>query len=208
MPLIFWKKHWTIRYCYHRCLKILSDFGDKDSPWLTSKSVEIIKDFLTENSIGYEWGSGKSTTWFGERISKLYSIEHDQAWFLEVKVMIKKNKLNNIELRHIPLSISSERYVDGFLDVIDVPDFILVDGKIRDQCAIKAVSLVKAGGIIIVDNINRYLPNDSKSPQSLNKSSDYASSEWKCFDELTANWEKIWTSDGITDTCLYFKPLS
>lgn len=208
MHLIFLKEHWTLRYLYHRLRKILSDFGKEESPWLTSQSVELIKGIITENSIGYEWGSGRSTTWFGERISRLYSIEHDQIWFKEVQVIINEKQLSNIELSHIPLNISPKSYVEGFSDATDVPDFILVDGKIRDQCALKAVKLVKAGGVIIVDNVNRYIPNDSKSPQSLNKSSDYASNEWKCFDGLTATWERIWTSDGITDTCLYFKPLS
>ena len=77
MHKIFSKEHRTLRYLYHRLRKILSDSRKKDSPWLTSQSVELIKGIITENSIGYEWGSGRSTTWFGERISKLYTIEHD-----------------------------------------------------------------------------------------------------------------------------------
>jgi len=36
-------------------------------------------------------------------------------------------------------------------------DFILIDGKKRDSCALAALPRIKPGGIIIVDDVHRYI---------------------------------------------------
>ena len=65
---------------------------------------------------------------------------------------------------------------------------------------------MKDGGLVIIDHINRYIPNSSQAPKSATLSTGYQSNEWEYFDAITANWDRIWTSDGVTDTVIYTKP--
>ena len=40
-------------------------------------------------------------------------------------------------------------------------DYALVDGAHRDLCASSVVRKIKSGGLIIVDNVNWFIPNDT-----------------------------------------------
>ena len=97
-------------------------------------------------------------------------------------------------------------YINLFDFNDELLDFILVDGKLRDKCSLKGMQLLKEGGFLIIDNINRYVPNKSQSPDSLGYLDKCATTDWEEFYNLTIGWQKIWTSDGITDTAIYLKP--
>ena len=201
------KSHWTIEYAINRLRKALFDFTHKDSPWLTQQSIKYLEFNLRRNWIGCEWGSGRSTLWFGKKVRKIYSIEHDEHWFNQIHKLINKNLLGNVDIQHKPLGEGfDQEYIEGFRNMSESPDFILIDGRKRDLCALEAVNIVKDGGLVIIDNINRYIPNSSQAPESANLSTGYQSNEWEYFDAITANWDRIWTSDGVTDTVIYTKP--
>ena len=40
-------------------------------------------------------------------------------------------------------------------------DFILIDGKIRDFSTLESIPKIKSGGMLIIDNFQRYLPSKS-----------------------------------------------
>lgn len=58
-----------------------------DIPWLTYPSVRFLDDRLRGRSL-FEFGSGASTKWFGERCSEVYSVENDPEWFAKVEERI------------------------------------------------------------------------------------------------------------------------
>jgi predicted O-methyltransferase YrrM len=84
-------------------------------------------------------------------------------------------------------------------------DFVLIDGLFRGLCAEHAIRCVKPSGMIIIDNVNWYLPSDSRSPGSVKRNAKPAS-DWTDFYEATHTWRRIWTNSGVTDTAIYFKP--
>ncbi|NET52429.1 MAG: hypothetical protein F6K09_28195 [Merismopedia sp. SIO2A8] len=108
---------------------------------------------------------------------------------------------------HYLLATDRESYIgaaDNFQD--DSLDFVLVDGRHhRNTCAVKAVSKVKTGGVIVLDNANRFLPSNSHSPNSRTYETGPASDEWQHFLDLVKDWRRIWTSNGVSDTAFFIK---
>ncbi len=196
--------HWTPRYIYNRIVLALYEKQHPDSPWLTSSAVSILSTYLKNSDIGLEWGSGRSTVWFAARIKHLVSVEDNPEWYQRIKKQLDHLKLNNTEYL---FANDRESYIgaaDQFQE--NSLDFVLVDGRdYRSTCAVKAVSKVRTGGIIVVDNANWFLPSSSHSPNSRTYETGPASDEWQHFLELVNDWRRIWTSNGVSDTALFIK---
>jgi len=196
--------HWTPRYIYNRIVLALYEKQHPDSPWLTSSAVSILSTYLKNSDIGLEWGSGRSTVWFAERVKHLVSVEDNHEWYQRVKEKLDYLKLNNTKYL---LSTDRESYIgaaDQFQE--NSLDFVLVDGRdYRSTCAVKAVSKVRTGGVIVLDNANWFLPSSSHSPNSRTYEAGPASDEWQHFLELVNDWRRIWTSNGVSDTALFIK---
>ena len=84
----------------------------------------------------------------------------------------------------------------------------MVDGDFRGECALAALPKLKLGGVIIIDNVERYLPHEkpSCSPNSRSLNDGCESDSWSCFKDLVDGWRSIWTSNGVCDTALWIKP--
>ena len=84
-------------------------------------------------------------------------------------------------------------------------DIILVDGEYRGHCALRALKKLRNGGILVVDNVNWFLPSTSKSPNARNLEQGPRDMAWRDFEERTKDWRRLWTSSGVTDTAFFFK---
>lgn len=194
--------HWTPRYICNRVKLIINEKLHPDWPWLTKDSILLLNKLLTKEDFGLELGSGRSTMWFAKRVNKLISIEHDKKWFNWVLKRLKEEKLNNV----IYYLKSESDYLDIFKEIEDnFLDFILIDGLKRDEAAKLSVSKLKNGGILIIDNINWFIPSISYSPSS-KRGNNFESEIWKNFWLEIKKWRKIWTTNGVTDTLITFKP--
>jgi predicted O-methyltransferase YrrM len=183
-----------------------------DVPWLTRQAVEILEDKLKPTDVGLEWGSGRSTLWFAQRISHLTSIEHNDHWYKRIKKMLSDKDIENVELLYAPLEAKSESQPNYIRAAAELPkaslDFVLVDGRLRDQCTELAMDLIKPGGMLIIDDAARYIQNSYCCPQSVMAQNGPPTPLWsKIAAELQAlETEAIWTSDGVTATVFYFIP--
>lgn len=193
-------RHWSPTYVADR----LRVFGNQrlhpQWPWLTADMVKILEGWLQASDRGLEWGSGRSTIWFAQRVGCLVSIEDNATWANWVRTALFHNGLNNVEYHVVT---SKEEYVAAG----DGPfDFVLVDGMdgTRDLCALRAISLLRPGGALIVDNCNWFIPGGNRSPNSVRLKP--ATEKWAEFQAEVTTWRKIWTSDGVTDTALWLKP--
>src|SRR5437763_16175615 len=72
-------------------------------PWIAQGAIRFCSDHLSETQIGFEWGSGRSTIWFGKRLKSLTSIEHNLLWHTLVSKRLKEEALDNVDYRLIPL---------------------------------------------------------------------------------------------------------
>lgn len=142
-------------------------------PWLPYLATEYIKR-LKPKSV-FEWGSGGSTLFFVklEEVKHLVSIEHNQEWYEKVG-----NQAGWAgEHYHIPYEqgeigpdkadpdhyksgstelgpVNFKRYASA-IDEYGLFDLILIDGMARASCLKHAISHVKAGGCIVLDNADR-----------------------------------------------------
>lgn len=199
-------RHWTPRYIVNRLRLMAYERRYPGAPWLTASMVRILESWLRPEDRGIEWGSGRSTIWFAERVASLVSVEHDANWYRSVSDELRKRQLNNV---HYFLCESEEDYkrvADTM--ALESLDFCLVDGEARDDCALAALSLLKPGGIVIVDNLNFYLPTQSRSPFSRRPWQGCYTPKWERFHQSVGGWRHVSTTNGVFDTGLWVKPAS
>lgn len=138
-------------------------------------------------------------------MARLTSVEHDEKWFEKVRVLITQSNIDGIvDYRRAE---SDEIYVDQIDTFEDNSiDFCLVDGVNRDKCALRMIPKLKPGALLVIDNVNWFLPNDwSRSPNTRRSVEGCASQEWQQFQNEVASWRSLWTTNGVWDTCILFK---
>ena len=203
MPRSF--RHWTFRYVKNRVIQILYEKTHPNDPWLTRQSVHILADLLQDTDTGLEFGSGRSTIWFAQRTSRVISIEHDFKWYQSVGQKIQDLNLESkIDYRYCDNIADYVGQIDSLED--NSIDYCLIDGKARDECALKVLPKLKHEGILIIDNINLYLPNASRSPNSIRRFDNTNDSAWTSVQIQIDSWEMVWTTNGVSDTALWIKP--
>lgn len=204
--------HWSPRYVVDRLFQITWMLKNPESPWLSRDAILFIEQWLRPGDVAIEWGSGRSTAWLAERVEKLLSVEHDSQWYKQIINAIDKQELKNVDYRLVERIgnelLDAEKYSqEVLLDFEEGSiDFALVDGIFRDSCALAILDKLKPGGLLVVDDAHRYLPSHSRSPHSIPFNGSCSSAQWEKFQSLTANWRKVWLSDGIFNDAIYFKP--
>lgn len=210
---------WTPRYAFDKLVVRQWERTNPTEPWLTSASVELLKTLLTPRDVGLEWGSGRSTIWFARRVAKLTSVETIESWYRQVLQQLKDAKLENVDYlwcRELPdAALALEEYVgvvESFSD--ESLDFALVDGAFRSACANRVIPKLRRGGLLIVDDVHRFVPSNSRSPKARTASDGPRNGiwwegtegfRWSDFLEGVQGWPHLWTSNGVKDTAIWIK---
>jgi predicted O-methyltransferase YrrM len=205
-------RHLTPRYLLNK-LQYLADLRRyPDAPWLTRQANEMLASLILPTDVGLEFGSGRSTVWLANRARRLTSVEHDQTWHTAVSRQLVERDIRNVDyLFRAQDAEESNADLSGYVRVADAwpkesIDFALVDGIYRVDCAHAVLDLLAPGGLLILDDAQRYLPSNSFSPQSRRPQDGPASPKWSGFLEAVRGWRTIWTSSGVSDTAIWFKP--
>lgn len=128
------------------------------TPWLTNKSLEWLTNYLKPDMTVFEYGSGGSTLFFSKHAKQVVSVEHDERWHKKVLPKINKNSAANVDyILHVPNKITkTNKYVNS---VSTYPnnffDLVLVDGLDRNDCCSAAISKIKKGGYLVLDDSDR-----------------------------------------------------
>lgn len=205
-------KHWSPYYLKDRCFLFWYHRKYPLNPWLTPLSISILEFWLKNSDSALEFGSGRSTIWLAKRVKQLTSIEEDSLWFEHVQYAMQINNIRNVTLFLRPQDVDENdgfasqyvRIMDSFAE--NSFDFILIDGIYRDACACEAVNKIRSNGVLVIDDVQRYLPSDSRSPAARSRIQGAAGQTWTRFQNLVSEWRTIWTSSGVTDTAFFFKP--
>jgi SAM-dependent methyltransferase len=203
--------HRTPRYVYHRTRQLLFERGHPDAPWLTPTAIGLLGGLLRPDDRGAEFGSGRSTLWFAARVAALTSVEHDPLWHEAVTRRLKERGIGNVDYILAPGDQPMERggdsaYARTALSFEDASlDFALVDGHYRDYSAKFILPKLKPGGMLVIDNVNWYLPCESAAPNSRTAALGPATSAWAEVWRELAGWRTIWTSSGVWDTAIFIK---
>ncbi|MEB3343448.1 sulfotransferase domain-containing protein [Okeania sp.] len=132
----------------------LQPLNIRDTPLLTRKAVEFIKNFFPQKPDAkvLEFGSGASTIWLSKLTKNLTSIEHDGRWFQQVKNQIEtQTDCNPVDFKLLPRPYHTicEKFPEASFDLI------IVDGRDRMKCFEASIKLLKPGGIIVLDDAQR-----------------------------------------------------
>lgn len=204
-------RHLTPLYVWNRLASMAWSKANPDHPWLTREMVDILCTWLKPTDVGLEFGSGRSTAWFATRVGSLTSVEHDSQWFATVRKRLCDIDRQVQCLLHEDGNSGSpaSAYVSVARSVAPSSlDFCLIDGVARDHCALACLDKLKPGGILIIDNVNWFIPRlkPSSAPNSRTLQHGFATETWRLVGEAIADWRSVWTSDGVTDTAFWVRP--
>ncbi len=191
--------HLTPRYLVDRARLALRERHHPDAPWLVSEAVDLLGQWLRPDDVVIEWGSGRSTTWFLDHGARVHAVEHHEGWAETVRTGARG--------RPLELVVVDPDDPDGYAGAhpeLDAVDVALVDGIHRHQCTARAVELVRPGGLLVVDNVERYLPSESRAPEAIGASG--LDPAWRSLAPVLAEWRGWWYSDGVTDTAIWIRP--
>lgn len=148
-------------------------------PWFTFPAIQWLETFLQADQQVFEWGSGGSTVFIAPRVKKIVSIEHDAAWYESITVALQQRHITNCQLIFKPAqpardsreqstpfnfrswdeslaALSFENYVRTIDDYPDQSfDLIIADGRARMSCLVRALSKVRPGGFVLLDDAQR-----------------------------------------------------
>lgn len=192
--------HWSATYARNRLALEYHQRRHPDDPWLTRDAAGLIGEWIRSGDTCLEWGSGRSTWWLASAGVHVSTVEHDPGW--AQKVVERSDLADRMDLALVG-GEDAHAYVGAHPGVERV-DMALVDGLHRAQCALRAASVVRPGGILVVDNVERYLPSESISPES--RGASLPEPGWQDFQDLVGKWRRVWTSNGVTDTAIWFAP--
>ena len=145
-------------------------------PWINAGAVRFLDRHLTPDMTGFEWGSGRSTAFLAHRVRHVVTVEHKAKWLRRVTTLLRNQGLTaKATCRFIPPGTDPGRpeqrpaiwsrrgyrhrkpefaaYADAILDFPEASlDVVLIDGRARVECAYNALSRVRPGGFLLLDN--------------------------------------------------------
>jgi predicted O-methyltransferase YrrM len=189
------------------------------APWLTAAAITALQDLLKPADVGFEFGSGRSTVWLARRVRFLYSMEHVPEWYERVRKQLEEAKLTEKVQYHLASgsghSIDDDHppndhpYLKGIAAIADDHlDFVLVDGIMRRTCVRFAISKIRPGGLLILDNANRYMSNEYQEGHTTvcQRRSAPKDPEWGRICTELSKWRGFNATDRIWDTRFWLKP--
>ncbi len=142
------------------------------APRMRYEEVEIIENLLKclkpKNIL--EWGSGYSTLHFPEFISKdakWRTLEHAKEWFAKINAMNKNNNVSIFLVEPNQLPFSGDGTYSDFKDYIDFSsnlpraDLIIIDGRARKDCLVKAHEILAENGVVVLHDAQRQYYHES-----------------------------------------------
>jgi hypothetical protein len=193
------------RYVYGKLALAARERLRPNEPWITADAIRHLEGFLTPDRRGFEWGSGKGSLWFAQRSRSLVSVEHNAQWYERVRRAFAEAGVANIDYRLVkdqlePYTSAIGEFPDGHFD------YVLVDGLFRDHAFLKSIPKVKPGGWIVFDNVNWYLPSDSRTPHSRSRADGPDGPVFAEVADRIRAWRTIWTTNGVNDTAIFVTP--
>lgn len=121
-------------------------------PWLSYPFIDFLIPRLRREMAVVEFGAGQSTRFWASRVGSVFSVEADAGWFRELQGTLP----SNVELVHVAFDPGRPQ---GYAHSADAwagrADVVLVDGPERDVTLRHAPALLRAGGVIVLDNARR-----------------------------------------------------
>ncbi len=164
MNLKFWLSHPSqisdrIKYWFWEKL-------NPEKPWMCPGTVRFCEQRLHKSMSALEFGSGRSTFWFAQKVGHLTSIEHQPDWYKRTNAQLTQAQIKNVDYRLVelnhPESQPEQAEYSPLPDYVGIThqfpdqslDFVVVDGHYRTNCVRQVIPKIAAGGYLLVDDTN------------------------------------------------------
>lgn len=122
-------------------------------PWLPFRLIDELAEVVGPGSRVFEFGGGGSTLWFLDRGCEVVTVEHVPAWSERLAGLVASDRW---QLLDRGADDGYDAYVAAIEDYPeDTFDVVVVDGRERVRCAHAALSRVRPGGWLVVDDVDR-----------------------------------------------------
>lgn len=123
-------------------------------PWLPFVVIDRLEKHLTRSSKVFEFGGGGSTVWFANRVGEVVTVEHDPDWFPVLESAVGSRP--GCTLIHRTAQDNYADYITSIDPFEDATfDAVVVDGRERVRCLERALTKVRPGGLLVLDDANR-----------------------------------------------------
>lgn len=124
-----------------------------DLPWWNVAATREVADFLAakDDARVFEYGSGASTAWLARRAAEVVSVEHHPDW----KERIAPLLAHHHNAKMLRRDLEGSDYVDAIAESGGRFDLIVIDGRRRNDCLMRAKEYLEPGGIILFDDTGR-----------------------------------------------------
>lgn len=118
-------------------------------PWLTHPALNEICTWELKDKKVLEYGAGLSTLWWADKCKEVYSIEANEEWYIKINA----NKPSNVGISYRPCNEGDQTKINFYTSIPSdyIPDIVVVDGILRYECILKALTL-RRPLTLIVDN--------------------------------------------------------
>jgi predicted O-methyltransferase YrrM len=148
----------------------LHELRHPGEPWMSPGAVRFLETRLSPRWRALELGAGRSTLWFAKRLGALTSIEDSPLWLARVTADLTRAGVTNVDLRLVPLEHPIElttsranaypllpRYVAVIAETPDGSlDLVIIDGHYRRASVDLALTKLREGGLLLVDDTDRW----------------------------------------------------
>lgn len=168
---------WSYKRDYWKSLSDFPSLSESPLPWMNYLVIDHVTKLIRPGFTIFEYGSGSSTLYWISQNCKVISVEHDRPFFEALSKKIN-GKCDYFLVEPTPLKAEDEynpsspdlfqsmdkdwknvsfkdyvtsidRYENNFFDMVTI------DGRARPSCIKYAISKLKAGGVLLLDNSDR-----------------------------------------------------
>ncbi len=194
-------KIWRLdpRYIVARIKNYLYFRNNKDLPWMTKEANDFLIKNLKKDMVLLEFGSGRSTHFYASNVEQVFSREHHKEWFEKVSNDLKH--FYNVDYKFYE---SLDTYADTSEIEDNSLDIVIVDGRNRVNCLLNSIDKLKIGGLLVLDNAERYMIYPTLSPAKYVR--DDRNQKWIEAEKILK--DRFWrydTTDNVSDTLFFFK---
>lgn len=154
---------------------------EKGIPLLIEAATQYLSDNLSDHPSIFEWGSGGSTIWFARR-GHVISMELDPVWYNLVRARLEAEHLHAMVVLHTDIELYKASILSAPKETFDL---VLVDGRHRNSCITNAISRIKPGGYLCLDNSGRKYYNCGKRLLERWPGVEWGTNRW-----MTTIWRK------------------
>jgi hypothetical protein len=139
----------TLAYGHGQMRDTASNAAGEAIPWYTYPATEYLSQFDVRGASVFEFGAGHSSLFWAARARRVCSVEMNPEWHATLAAYGRPN----LELF---LREDKARYLSCLAEQGEKFDLIVIDGRWRQSCAALAPSHLRDGGMVVLDNSDRY----------------------------------------------------